>query len=401
MLAPSTDEGIERSSPHAASWSAVVAVGVGAFAIVTTEFLPVGLLPQIAADLHVAEGEAGLMVTLPGIMAALSAPVTIALARGVDRRRLLWLLMALVAVSNVVAATATGFISLLFGRFLLGSALGGFWTIGGSLGPRLRSGSQASKATAVILSGISLGTIAGLPLGAFLAVHLGWRAAFASTAVISAMVVIALIALLPSIPRQASSGLKAVPELLARRSTRLALAVTLLTFGGQFAAYTYIAPFLRQSSHITPSGLSAVLFGYGLAGFFGNVAGGWTSERHSRAAVVTTAIVLATAISALIATGDSAVTAAVCVALWGFGFGMAPVTIQKLTLDSAPDHLEAAAALLVCVLQIAIGLGSLAGGALADRSGPVGAFWLGVAALLGAGVLVGGALVRERSEFAR
>nr|WP_191856328.1 MFS transporter [Agrobacterium tumefaciens] len=117
--------------------AAVTRIGVGAFALVTTEFLPVGLLPLIAADLGINEGTAGLMVTTPGVLAAIAAPMTLGFAARFDRKRVLVVLLMLLVVFNSIIATAHGFAALMFGRVLLGIAVGGFWTIGGSLGPRL------------------------------------------------------------------------------------------------------------------------------------------------------------------------------------------------------------------------------------------------------------------------
>ncbi|USJ28414.1 MFS transporter [Ensifer adhaerens] len=361
-----------------ASWAAVVAIGVGACLIVTSEFLPVGLLREIAHDLGVSEGEAGLMVTLPGIVAAFSALLTIAYVGHVDRRRVLWVLVALLAVSNLVVALSSGFTVLLVGRILLGISLGGFWTIAGSLGPRLRHDTEGAKATAVIFSGISIGTVAGVPLGVSIGTHFGWRSAFSATATVAIVVVVALVLLLPAIPAQRGNGLRAVPDVLARPMVRLALAATILLFAAQFAAYTYITPFLVRTSQVSPTMLSAFLLTFGVTGFFGNLYGGWMAAWNSRMAVAGSALLLSMAIALLALTGHQTWMAAVAVALWGFAFGMAPVALQTFALNSASDHLEAAAALLVFVLQIALGVGSFAGGIVADRYTSIGAFMIGI-----------------------
>ncbi|MBW8837392.1 MAG: MFS transporter, partial [Burkholderia sp.] len=119
----------DRASSPLRSWLAVVAVAIGAFAFVTTEFLPVGLLPRVAADLGVSPGTAGLMVTVPGVIAAISAPGLMLVAGRMDRRRVFLLLTALLLASNLISAFAPNFTVMLVGRALLGAALGGFWTL--------------------------------------------------------------------------------------------------------------------------------------------------------------------------------------------------------------------------------------------------------------------------------
>ena len=121
-----------------ASWAALGAIGVGAFALVTTEFLPIGLLPQIARSMAITEGHAGLAVTMSGLLAALAAPTTIAVAGTFDRRKLLLVLLGMLVLSNAISALAPGFLVLLLGRVLLGATIGAFWTVAGPLGPRLR-----------------------------------------------------------------------------------------------------------------------------------------------------------------------------------------------------------------------------------------------------------------------
>ena len=372
----------------AASWTAVASIAIGAFALVTTEFLPVGLLPQIARDIGITDGQAGLMVSVPGLLAAIAAPSTIALAGRFDRRHVLWLMLGLLVISNVLVAAAVNYPMLLAGRMLLGIGVGGFWTVGVSLGPRLRGEGEGPRATAVIFSGVSLGTVAGVPAGALLGNLMGWRSAFVASALIAALVVLALVILLPRIPPQPGSGLKAIPLVLSRRASRVGLLATLLIFLGQFAAYTYIAPFLNQISHIEAAGLSAVLLGYGVAGFFGNMFGGWAAARDRHLALLGTVALLGGAILLLIGLGANVWAASGAVVAWGFAFGMLPIALQVFLFSSAPDHMESIAALFVSIAQIAIGAGALVGGVFADGFGIPAALWLGAAAALATGALL-------------
>lgn len=371
-----------------ASWAAVASIGIGAFALVTTEFLPVGLLPLIAADLGISEGTAGLMVTVPGFLAALAAPMTLGFVARFDRKRVLVALLMLLVVSNAIVATAHGFAALMFGRVLLGIAVGGFWTIGGSLGPRLRPGAEGPRATALIFSGVSLGTVAGVPAGALIGDLFGWRTAFLLVSGVALLVVAALQFLLPSIRAQKGSGLKQVPDVLRLRRVRIGLTAAVLIFVGQFAAYTYITPFLIGATGIDTGTLSMVLLGYGAAGFAGNLFGGWAAGRNFVFALAGTAFLIALSVAGLLLAGGNTLAAVAWVVAWGFGFGMLPIAMQTFLFSSAPDRLESIAALFVSIAQLAIGLGALVGGLAVDNFGVPSALWLGAAsALLTAGLI--------------
>ena len=356
---------------------------MGAFALVTSEFLPVGLLPQIGADLGITTGQAGLMVTMPGFLAAAAAPLSILFAGHVDRKKVLSVLLGLLVASNLVVGTATGIVQLLLGRVLLGIAVGSFWTIAGSLGPRLRPGAEGIRASAIILSGVSVGTVAGVPAGALIGDFYGWRSAFVAGAVLAALAIVALLAVLPSIRAEKGGGLTEIPSIVRERSARIGLAAATLIFVGQFAAYTYVAPFLKEAAGIEGGVLSMILLANGVAGFLGNIAGGWLSGRDPRLAVIVTGVLLGGAVLLLATTGANAGLAALMVVIWGLGFGMLPISMQSLLFASAPGRIEGMQALFTTVAQAAIGAGALLGGMIVDHVGITGALFLGGLAALG------------------
>ncbi|MEW2144057.1 MFS transporter [Micromonospora vinacea] len=373
-----------------ASWVAVASIGIGAFALVTTEFLPIGLLPMIADDIGVSEGAAGLMVTVPGLVAACAAPGVIALTRGIDRRVVLSALLGLLALSNILVATATTTPMLLLGRVLLGIGVGGFWTVGGSLGPRLRPGPEGVRATSIIFSGVSFGTVAGLPAGSLLGNALGWRSAFFASAALAVLVVGALLVLVPSMPPEPGSGIREMPSILRLPLVRAGLIATVLIFAGHFAAYTYITPFLNDFPHIDGTPLSAVLLAFGIAGFVGNMAGGWGSRKAVRTVTASAAGLLGLSVAVLLITGSHPVSAIIAVVAWGFAFGIIPIAMQTFLFSAAPDKLESAAAAFVSIAQLSIGAGAFAGGLVVDNTGLRSALWLGaVLAVVSAVALVG------------
>ena len=359
-----------------ASWNAIAALSAGAFALITAEFLPVGLLPQIASDLAISEGQAGLMVTMPGVAAACSAILTISVAKAVDRRFVLWFFLGLMVVSNVLVACASGLHTLLAGRLFLGVAVGGFWTIGVSLGPRLRPG-DAGRAKSIIFSGVTLGTVAGVPAGTLLGGLLGWRVAFAVSAGLALLIALALVRLLPVIPPERSSGISQVPVVLRLPKVRVGLIAVVFIFVGQFAAYTYVSPFLAQVSDMGAPQLSGVLLAYGVAGIFGNLFCGWLVGRDVRRAVLGTALLIGGSLLLLLLTRESRLATVAGMVAWGFAFGMLPIAIQSWIFSAAPDHMESVAALFVAITQLAIGAGALVGGLVVDHYGVVGALGLG------------------------
>lgn len=364
------------NSSAATSWLPVAAVGIGAFALVTTEFLPVGLLPQVAQELAISEGQTGLMMTLPGLFAAVTAPLTLLWARTLDRRQVLCALLALLALSNVVVALASNLWVLLLGRALLGVAVGGFWTIGGTLGPRLKP-LHAAKATSIIFSGVSLGTVAGVPAGAILGELTGWRTVFGVAAVLSIIVTLLLLRTLPKLPAQPGAGMQALAEVLKRPITQLGLAAVLTIFVGQFAAYTYLSPYLINEAGMTPIALSAVLLGFGVAGFLGNLAGGLTVAKNASRTLIATALLMGVPML-LLATDVAPMQMIVAlVMLWGLGFGLLPVAMQSWLFSMAPDRLEAMGAIFVSSAQISIGIGALLGGLAVDHLGILSALALG------------------------
>ncbi len=350
------------------SWIAIASMALASFALVTTELLPVGLLPEIARGTGVTEGEAGLTITVTGTLAGFAAPLSIAFVGKMDRRRLLLILLILLAASNIIVATASEMIQLLVGRMLLGVAVGGFWTIAGTLGPRLREGAAGIRANAVILSGVSIGTVAGVPAGAIVGHFLGWRAGFGAAALLATATLAVLFALLPPIPSKESTGLREIPEILRTPQAGVGLIASVLAFIGQFASYTYIAPFLSERAGVQGVTLSEVLLASGAAGFFGNVVGGWISGSSARASACIMALLLGCATLALEFSGQSAWLAIPLVIGWGFAFGMLPISTQSWMAKIAPDHLEGIQALFVGVTQWAIAGGALLGGVIVDRA---------------------------------
>lgn len=360
------------AAPSSAHWAAVASMALGVFGLVTAEFLPASLLTAIAADLHVSEGAAGQTVTATALVGAIAAPSIPLLTRRFDRRLVLIALSLLLLLSNVIAATASSLTVLLGARVMLGVALGGFWSMSAALAMRLVPEHLFARAMSLILTGVSVATVCAAPIGAWMGELWGWRSAFIAAGAVSVLTLVTQLLALPSLPPRDNPDLRVLGELLRRPSVRVALLAVLLIISGHFAGFTYIRPLMENVTHLPVSAITAVLLGYGIGGFFGNLAGGYIAERSERHAIVAGGSVIAVLAAVLLLAGSSSVVTAVAVVLWGFAFGAFPVGFQTWIVRVAPDQAEGAGGLLVAAFQIAIASGAIGGGLLVDHIGALG-----------------------------
>ncbi|WP_233151617.1 MFS transporter [Pelomonas sp. KK5] len=358
-----------RSPTH---WPAVGSMTLGVFGLVMAEFLPASLLTAMAADLGVSDGAAGQAVTATALVGAVAAPSLPLLTRRLDRRLVMLALSLLLVVSNTLAATAGSLGGLLAARVLLGIALGGFWSMSAALTMRLVPEAQFARAMSLILAGVSVATVCAAPIGAWMGETWGWRSAFIAAGVVSVLTWLVQFATLPAMPPLGEPNLRVLAELLRRPPVRVALLAVLLVISGHFAGFTYIRPLMEQVAHLSPGAVSGVLLGYGVAGFFGNLLGGWLAGRSERHAIVLAAALIAALAACLLAGGQSAVVTAIALPLWGLAFGAFPVGFQTWIVRAAPDQAEAAGGLLVAGFQVAIASGAVGGGVLVDHVGALG-----------------------------
>ncbi|TWF79341.1 putative MFS family arabinose efflux permease [Pseudonocardia hierapolitana] len=370
------------------SWVAVAAVAIGTFLLVTAEQLPVGLLTSVGADLRVTDGVAGLMVTVPGIVAAVSAPLVPVLVGRLDRRVLLGALMALMTLANALSALAPTYPVLLGSRVLVGIAIGGFWAVAGGLATRLVPERDVPRATALIFGGVAAANVLGVPIGTLLGGFAGWRIAFGALGALAAVVLVALFALLPRLVADRPLRPSALLAQLRDPGVATGILVTLLVVTGHFAAYTFVSPVLQQRAGLPEALVGPLLLGFGAAGIIGNFAAGAAVARRLYRTVL--GIVLALAlVLAFHALFDPGVVGGIALLLlWGLAYGGVSVSLQSWMIAAAPRAVEAATALWVAVFNLAIGLGALVGGLVVDRTALVGVLWLAAALFLLAAVAV-------------
>ncbi|WP_327358724.1 MFS transporter [Streptomyces sp. NBC_01304] len=358
-------------------WLAVLAVTLGIFALMTSELLPVGLLTPIGSALHVSEGTAGLMVTVPGLVAAVSAPLVTVATGKVDRRLVLAVLIGLVGAANLASAFATSFAVVLVARFLIGISVGGFWSLAGGIALRLVPARHVTRATAVIFGGVEAASVLGVPTGTLIGDFSGWRTAFAAVGILGLTSLACMIFLMPKVAPEATLTFADLPKVFrANAALRVGIAMTFLVITGHFVAYTFVRPVL-QADGVEPGMIGALLLAFGVAGICGNFLAGALITKRLRQTAVGIAAILTTAMVLLAVTDHDVYTAGAILILWGLGYGAVPVTFQTWILDAAPHATEAASSLYVSMFNLSIALGALFGGLAVDSFATAGVLWIG------------------------
>ncbi|WP_431934084.1 MFS transporter [Nonomuraea jabiensis] len=378
----------ERDAAAKRHWVAVSAVAFGTFLLVTAEQLPIGLLTPVGSALSVSEGAAGLMVTVPSIVAAVAAPVVPILVGRMDRRLLLVALMGLMTLANLASALAPNYPLLITARVLVGVAIGGFWAIAGGLAVRLVPASRVPRATAIIFGGVGAANVFGVPIGTMIGGLANWRIAFGALSALALAVLVTLLAVLPPLTAAQPVGLRRLAGQFRNRGVRVGILATFLIVTGHFSAYTFISPVLQDLSGIDARFVGPLLFGFGVAGIAGNFIAGATVARRLHRTVLSIATALGVTVLLYPVAGLTAVGGVTLLVAWGLAYGGVSTSLQTWMIKAAPQAVEEASALWVAVFNLSIGLGAFAGGAIVDALPLQGILWLAGVLLLAAGLAV-------------
>jgi DHA1 family L-arabinose/isopropyl-beta-D-thiogalactopyranoside export protein-like MFS transporter len=334
---------------------------LGAFVWQTTEILPIGLLPQIAGDLHVSEAQVGLLVTGYAWLVALTAVPLTLLTDRLDRRALVGILLTSLTAANLLAAIAPDYPMLAILRVVVALGHGIFWSIIASLATRLAPDIPKNTATAWAFVGIALALVAGVPLTTAIGQWLGWRSAFVAGALLGSIGVIAATVALPQMP---ALRLETTNRSVLRQPALLHVSVvTALIIAAHFCGYTYIVPVLERVAGVPGPWLPFHLLIFGIAGLAGNGLAGWLAwSARTMVAIASCGIVASQA-----AISIDSVTPALAwldMGLWGSSASLLVVGLQSWVLELAPDHADAASALYVAAFNFGIGSGALVGGSV-------------------------------------
>ena len=369
---------------------ALWALTLSAFAIGTTEFVIVGLIPTIASSLGISVPSAGLLVSLYALGVAIGAPVLTALTGRMPRKHLLTGLMALFTIGNLVAWLAPSYEALVAARVLTGLAHGVFFSVGTTIATSLVPREKAASAIALMFSGLTVALVTGVPLGTFIGQNFGWQSTFLAVALLG---VIALAGTLLLVPNNISAGKPSslLAQLAVLRKPRLLLvyAMTMLGYGGSFIAFTYLVPILQQVSGFSAGSVSLVLLIYGVSVALGNVWGGRMADRKGpvRALQIVFGL-LALVLFTFSFTASNHWLALATVFAWGaVAFGNVPglqVYVVQQAERSAPDAIAVASGLNIAAFNVGIAGGAWLGGIIVSRMGLLATPWIGALVVVGA-----------------
>jgi predicted MFS family arabinose efflux permease len=358
---------------RARSAAAVLSLSLGCFSFVSTELMPVGVLPGLATGLGVSLGAAGYLVTIFALMVALTAAPLTSLFAGLHRKALMAGLLAVCCIGNLVTFLAPGYGVVFIGRIMVAAAIGVFWSTAVVTAVHLVSARHAVRATSIVFAGVSLATVLGIPAGTVLGDMYGWRSVFAALCILSMAVFVLVAWSVPAVRISRTTRRGALACVLASRSLLAVFGITALAVTGNFLAYTYVAPYLEQVAGQNASRISMLLLVYGAAGVVANFAVGPLASRAPRTGLAWMTALLAASLACMKAATTHPASLVAVLAAWGAAYGALPVLLQTLVFKEASKiegGADAATSINVSVFNAAIGLGSLLGGLLVNLSGP-------------------------------
>jgi MFS transporter, DHA1 family, inner membrane transport protein len=382
-------------------WPAVWALGVGSFAIGTGEFVIMGLLPEVAKDLGVTIPQAGHVITAYALGVVVGAPVLAVLAAHWRRRALLIALMALFALGNFASAMAPGYVTMNLLRLLTGLPHGTYFGVAALMAASLAPPNRRASAVGLVMSGLTLATLAGVPLAAWLGQHLWWRSAFVLVGAIAALACVLVRHGVPDDP--APQGASPLRELgaLAHAQVWLTLGIAAIGFGGMFAVFSYVKPLLTEVTGLSVDAVPLVLALFGVGTVVGNLVGARLADK---ALMPTIGGLLAWSVLVLAAIPFTApYTVAICINVFLLGTIVAiGPALQIRLMDTAGHAQTLAAALNHSAFNTANALGAWLGGvAIAGGLGWTSTGWVGVLLAFGGLAVFGASLVLRRRMQAR
>ncbi|UDF36193.1 UNVERIFIED_ORG: MFS transporter [Shinella sp. XGS7] len=369
---------------------ALLALTLSAYAIGTTEFVIVGLLPTVASDLHITLPLAGLIVSVYALGVTFGAPVLTALTGKLGRKPLLLGLMALFIAGNALAALAPSYGMLLAGRVLSAFAHGVFFSVGATIAADLVAPDKRASAIAMMFMGLTVAIVTGVPLGTFIGQTFGWRATFWAVAGLGVVALAAIAFLLPAnLRRETPAGLMEQVRVLGSGRLLIVFAMTALGYGGTFVTFTFLAPMLQERAGFEAGTVGLVMLVYGVSVAVGNLWGGRLADRRGPVAALSLIFALLAAVLLLLNfTAASKPLMLLTVLLWGaVAFGNVAglqVYVVQLAERHAPRAVDVASGLNIAAFNVGIAAGAQLGGEIVAGWGLAPLPWVGALVVLGA-----------------
>ncbi|WP_390860550.1 MFS transporter [Bacillus cabrialesii] len=391
------------TSANKSSIPALLALAVSAFAIGTTEFISVGLLPLISDDLHIPVTTAGLTVSLYALGVTFGAPILTSLTSSMSRKTLLLWIMFIFIAGNTMAATASSIGILLAARVISAFSHGVFMSIGSTIAADIVPEDKRASAISIMFTGLTVATVTGVPFGTFIGQQFGWRFAFM---VIIAVGIIAFITNGILVPSKLRKGTKTTMrdqlKLVTNGRLLLLFVITALGYGGTFVVFTYLSPLLQEVTGFKAGTVAVILLGYGIAIAIGNMIGGKLSNRNPIAALFYMFIVQAIVLFVLTFTAPFQIAGLITILCMGLlAFMNVPglqVYVVMLAERFVPSAVDVASAMNIAAFNAGIALGSYLGGVITDSIGLIHTAWIGGLMVVGAVILTGWSRLMENRD---